>query len=665
MSLLKLSEKARLKLGIISILLTLLSITLLLFPEQFFHRDLIKLTGRPGTQITTAQSATETVPLNQDTLKTGDILYLSDPLAQLNSATLHRADTGETVSSLSIRDDALYPYVVIDANLLDDGVDYQLTLTSTPYKHRAGYYLAPNQMFYSTTNKWIIFMMLSIGFSMATSLFNFLLYAIHKEFRYAYHGLFILITSLMLFICSGMHHVVSGIAHGAFLPGLKVLSLYVFMLFALHQKAAQTVIRKYALYLTVLTAALLLIMWATDLDQPLSMLYVHTLSTVTLIAVNYHFFKNLNTSLLFHFGINLFIITTNLSCFITMGLLPDRFLVIVLYYMSLPIEAIIFTLGIITQYQLDNEHAKQLKLQAATDALTGLHNRHHFNLTLKDAFMLEPAPNYALLLMDIDHFKHINDDFGHEVGDMVLVQLASLLKQKLRDDDEVFRWGGEEFVIFIKNCDMHNAWRIAEKLRESIAHMEMPFSRQITASFGLAIRLPSESFGEWFLRADMAMLSAKASGRNRIEIAKLSNSTVPKHHLTWQSEFECGNALIDNQHKDLLHRINLLIDAYNTGKTDDHMMSLIEAMIPLIKGHFEDEESILTEIKYPLSDHHRHVHAQLLLATQLYLDALRNRQMHPWVFIDYLLRYVINNHLINEDSKFFMHVSQSVPNLTE
>ena len=158
--------------------------------------------------------------------------------------------------------------------------------------------------------------------------------------------------------------------------------------------------------------------------------------------------------------------------------------------------------------------------------------------------MMEPAPNYALLLLDIDHFKRINDDFGHEVGDMVLVQLASLLKQKLRDDDEVFRWGGEEFVLFIKNCDMHNAWRIAEKLRESIAHMEMTFSRQITASFGLAIRLPAESFGEWFLRADMAMLSAKASGRNRIEIAKLSNSTVPKHHLNWQSEFECGHTAL-------------------------------------------------------------------------------------------------------------------------
>lgn len=275
--------------------------------------------------------------------------------------------------------------------------------------------------------------------------------------------------------------------------------------------------------------------------------------------------------------------------------------------------------------------------------------------------MMEPSPNYALLLMDIDHFKRINDDYGHEVGDVVLVQLASLLRQKLRDDDELFRWGGEEFAIFIKDCDLHNAWRIAEKLRESISRLEMPFPHHITASFGLAIRLPGETFGEWFLRADMAMLSAKASGRNRIDIAKLGNSTVPKHHLTWQPEFECGHEVIDKQHKDLLQSINQLIDAYNTGKPDDHMMVLIEEMIPLIKGHFEDEESILLQIKYPLTDHHRHVHEQLLYATQLYLDALRNRQMHPWVFIDYLLRDVINNHLVNEDSKFFMHVSQSSP----
>jgi len=659
MSILGLSEKMRLRLGIASIVVTLMAILFLLFPEFLMPRETVKLSGRPGISIAAAELETQTLTLDKGLLKSGNLLYLSDTLARLEKATLRRADTRETVSLITIRDDAIYPYVIIDSQSLADDVTYEVTLTATPYKHRADYYLVSNQQFYSTTNKWVIFMMLSVGFSLATSLFNFLLFSIHKEPRYAFHGLFILVTSLMLFICSGMHHVVSGIAHGEFLPGLKVLSLYVFMLFALHQMAAHGVIRKYTRFLTFLTASVLLIMWATDLDQFLSMLYVHSLSTVTLVAVNYHFFKNLNTSLLFHFGINLFIITTNLNCFITMGLLPDRFLVIVLYYMSLPIEAIIFTLGIITQYQLDNEHARQLKLQAATDALTGLHNRHHFNLTLKDAFMMEPAPNYALLLLDIDHFKRINDDFGHEVGDMVLVQLASLLKQKLRDDDEVFRWGGEEFVLFIKNCDMHNAWRIAEKLRESIAHMEMPFSRQITASFGLAIRLPGESFGEWFLRADMAMLSAKASGRNRIEIAKLSNSTVPKHHLNWQSEFECGHPHIDLQHKQLLDGINKLIDAYNTGKSDEQMMDFIESLIPHIKQHFEDEETILLSIGYPLTDHHRNIHLQLLAATQLYLDALRDRQMHPWVFIDYLLRDVINNHLVKEDSKFFLHVAQT------
>jgi diguanylate cyclase (GGDEF)-like protein len=166
-----------------------------------------------------------------------------------------------------------------------------------------------------------------------------------------------------------------------------------------------------------------------------------------------------------------------------------------------------------------------LRNLAARDALTGLSNRRDFveqaNRLFGDGYRRgRPA---ALVLFDIDHFKRINDTYGHPAGDDVLRQVARVCAGLLRPTDLFARWGGEEFIQMLSNRDMAGAARIAERLRQALAEMKVISGAaciELTASFGLAIDDgTSGSLDDLIERADRALYRAKQAGRNRIEIA--------------------------------------------------------------------------------------------------------------------------------------------------
>ncbi len=166
----------------------------------------------------------------------------------------------------------------------------------------------------------------------------------------------------------------------------------------------------------------------------------------------------------------------------------------------------------------------QLERLATTDALTGLHNRRYLQQSLD--FELARAQRashpFCLLLLDIDHFKRVNDTWGHQVGDKVLVHLAQLLSDRLRATDLRARWGGEEFVALLLDSDRDAALHTAEKLRKAVEDasvdvgLDEPVS--ITISIGVAC-FPDHGADEkeLFARADAALYRAKDSGRNRVE----------------------------------------------------------------------------------------------------------------------------------------------------
>ena len=121
-------------------------------------------------------------------------------------------------------------------------------------------------------------------------------------------------------------------------------------------------------------------------------------------------------------------------------------------------------------------------------------------------------------MFDIDHFKAVNDRYGHPVGDTVLVGLTRLVQRNLRAADTLARWGGEEFVIMMPHCDADEAVGLAEKLRALLALQTFETVGQVTASFGVTQCRPEDSPQSWLKRADLALYQAKAEGRNAVRL---------------------------------------------------------------------------------------------------------------------------------------------------
>jgi two-component system cell cycle response regulator len=162
---------------------------------------------------------------------------------------------------------------------------------------------------------------------------------------------------------------------------------------------------------------------------------------------------------------------------------------------------------------------------AASDALTGLMNRRAFSAFMNGELSRCERHGYALsfALLDVDHFKQVNDRHGHGAGDRVLSSMGMLLRQRLRGSDTAGRWGGEEFVVAFTSTDLKGARIGAERLREAIEQLvvvnDVGERIPVTASIGLATRQQGERLESLVSRADRAMYSAKTSGRNQVSVA--------------------------------------------------------------------------------------------------------------------------------------------------
>lgn len=156
------------------------------------------------------------------------------------------------------------------------------------------------------------------------------------------------------------------------------------------------------------------------------------------------------------------------------------------------------------------------KQNASLDALTGLHNRRVFEMFLNQekAKSARYGRPLSLIVMDLDHFKKVNDTYGHFTGDSVLKTVAEILKNQTRASDLPARWGGEEMVVLLPETDLDGAKSVAESLRGKIESQEFPDAGRVTASFGVACM--SDENSDLFGAADKAMYLAKTSGRNKV-----------------------------------------------------------------------------------------------------------------------------------------------------
>lgn len=162
----------------------------------------------------------------------------------------------------------------------------------------------------------------------------------------------------------------------------------------------------------------------------------------------------------------------------------------------------------------ESAHFKRLSMY---DPLTGLLNRRAALDLMKDFARHNSLSGTALVLMDIDHFKQVNDTYGHDVGDTVLRLVGATVQQRLREGDAAVRWGGEEIVVICPRTTSTGALRVAEKLRAEIKELRFgSLDLKISASFGVADIKPDETFDHAFAFADEALYNAKKEGRDRV-----------------------------------------------------------------------------------------------------------------------------------------------------
>ncbi|GMN03037.1 diguanylate cyclase [Erythrobacter sp. MTPC3] len=179
------------------------------------------------------------------------------------------------------------------------------------------------------------------------------------------------------------------------------------------------------------------------------------------------------------------------------------------------------------------EWTTALRQKSERDAVTGLHNRGSFERSMRELLsraQTEGRP-LSLVVVDIDHFKQVNDIWGHQSGDQVISGLGELIRKRVRRYDVAGRIGGEEFCIAVWDCEDEPATQLSERVRKAFARLEhssLSNDIRLTASFGVAEAREGESYEQLFARADEALYRAKARGRNRVENAEAPSDGQPR-----------------------------------------------------------------------------------------------------------------------------------------
>ena len=299
---------------------------------------------------------------------------------------------------------------------------------------------------------------------------------------------------------------------------------------------------------------------------------------------------------------------------------------------------------------------------AITDKLTGAFNRQMLDQGIDKAIATADRyhEDFSLLCLDLDHFKKVNDTWGHNIGDEILKQTVNVVKNNIRSADVLVRFGGEEFVVLMPQTSLQNAIVVGEKIRTAIATTIHPIAGSVTVSIGVAQKNYNEKFDSWYKRGDEALYKAKKTGRNKVIVATaIVENENPVLALTigWRQEWESGNSEIDSQHKKLLEIANDLFENIMVSKADmTIIMDKVEIILTEIKTHFAAEEVILKKINYNNFDEHVTLHHELYEKALILKQDYVSGKAKTSKLIAYILDDVVLEHMLSEDQKFFPYL---------
>jgi diguanylate cyclase (GGDEF)-like protein/hemerythrin-like metal-binding protein len=313
---------------------------------------------------------------------------------------------------------------------------------------------------------------------------------------------------------------------------------------------------------------------------------------------------------------------------------------------------------------------EQVEQAASTDRLTGAWNRRRFEeaVTPEIALAHRRREPLALLMFDLDHFKRVNDTFGHGAGDAVLAGTAQAVREHLRLSDSLVRWGGEEFLVMAPATRLEGAMGLAEKLRASVAAMEFPGVGHVTMSLGVSEYALGESLGEWIDRTDKALYRAKSEGRN-CAVSALPSERVAHEpsargsllEVIWEDIYASGNATIDNQHQQLFRMASALMTTLTENRPLAEVSLRLETLVAHTAQHFHDEEGELREARFPDLPAHAKVHAALLNKAWELQAEVQAGKLDFGKLVSYLALDLVKGHILTEDRAYFSFIRRGSP----
>ena len=353
--------------------------------------------------------------------------------------------------------------------------------------------------------------------------------------------------------------------------------------------------------------------------------------------------------------------------------------------MSDPDGKFVSILGVTRDISERRQMEAQVRQMAFHDSLTSLPNRRLLYDRLSQALAASRRSGLfgGLLFIDLDNFKPLNDTFGHEVGDLLLIEVARRLNACVREMDTVARYGGDEFVVIIGELDADRdeststAALVAEKVRSALAEpyrlvvtqdraSDEMLEYHCTASIGLTVFSGNEASREDILKwADAAMYQAKVKGNNSVQISTtMSSPTIAGGslasgfiHLVWHSAYECGNTVIDEQHRVLFNDANRILSAMLAERPVNELAELIDQLMGDVVRHFKDEEVIIATAGFQGTAEHRAIHHQLLDRAMTLVGRFHAGMLGVGELFQFLGYDLVAQHMLSADREFFGSLS--------
>lgn len=419
----------------------------------------------------------------------------------------------------------IFPYIDLPENT-DFNKDIYINLTWD--SNVFNLFLAKDSDFYINQNLLTCFYVGNLGVLLGMIIMNLVLFFSSKDSKYLFHSFFTGSLLLLLYCLSGMQRLIFGFTSNNRLIAFGAMAALAWILFIYSYLDIKNNMPMLNKYFRISIAFFILSLFVSEIIPngfTYDILYLYLFITGLSIIVSIHSYLKFNMGSIYYL-IGIFILFTGFTIYIlaSCGLLAWNIITFSACYPAASIETLLFTIGIIKQIKTEKEKNNKLQMEAFTDKLTNLYNRRYFEDTVMNKIieLNNERSTVSMLILDIDRFKNVNDTYGHDAGDSVLAEVAMLIKQCLRKEDILVRWGGEEFVVILPLTNAQEGTIIAERMRTNIENHIFKYVKKTTISIGVAEKTIEESFEDWFRRVDNAMYKAKEGGRNMVCVCYLN-----------------------------------------------------------------------------------------------------------------------------------------------